>query len=374
MRSMHSRIMLSCVLSVGLAAVAFSQPADGSAPEPEPPQAAARPGLNVGHLFSLGIQGDRSNDEGFGIGGRLVVHPDKYVGLEFVGTFDYFFPEDDWFSEDPSGWNRDETYFEAGVMTVYKFKDPEDAFRPYLGLGLNFAHSKETTQMAEYGISDTWSSTETEWNLTAGALFGRGRTKLFVELRSSLEGGHTLVWSAGLRFGGHPARKARRSAARPEPELVDEGEPASAEEPETATDISRRACPARDIGFRARTDKSTHPTPEPAAGKALVYILRPAIIGSKIQTRLAVDGEWVGTNRGRNYFFLNLDPGTHYLCSKSENRSVLAVRLEAGKTYFVEQKVSMGIMKARNKLVLLSDSDGREKLAVCHPTVFEQKE
>jgi outer membrane biosynthesis protein TonB len=161
--------------------------------------------------------------------------------------------------------------------------------------------------------------------------------------------------------------------AEPTEEEMKEEEPATPAEKMKKEEIEKRACPAKDVGYRANTDKTTHPTPEPAADKSLVYVLRPTMMGSKIQSKLAVDGEWVGVNRGHNYFFLTLAPGEHFFCSKAENRSTLAASLEAGKTYFLEQKIKMGFMKARNKLALLPDAEGRAKLAKCHPSVFEAK-
>ena len=96
------------------------------------------------------------------------------------------------------------------------------------------------------------------------------------------------------------------------------------------------------------------------------------MFGNKVQSKLAVDGQWVGVNRGRNYFFLALEPGEHYFCSKAENRSSMALQVEAGRTYFLEQ-IKMGLMKARNKLALMADQKGREKLATCHPSVWKEK-
>jgi hypothetical protein len=150
------------------------------------------------------------------------------------------------------------------------------------------------------------------------------------------------------------------------------------EEPDKLTEqerkeIEKKACPEVDLKYKADTDKSTHPTPEPSPGKAMIYVIRPTKIGNKIQTKLAVDGEWKGTNRGNNYFFFELDPGEHYVCSKSENRSVLKFTVEAGKTYYLQQKIKLGFMKARNKVVLLGDEEGKTGLAKCHPSIFEVK-
>lgn len=98
-----------------------------------------------------------------------------------------------------------------------------------------------------------------------------------------------------------------------------------------------------------------------------------SLYGHKIQTKMAVDGKWVGVNRGRNYFFLEFEPGDHYFCSKAENRSAAAFKLEAGKTYYLEQKIKGGFMKARNKLALLPDAEGAKKLAQCHPSSWQEK-
>jgi hypothetical protein len=150
------------------------------------------------------------------------------------------------------------------------------------------------------------------------------------------------------------------------------------DEPKTPADkAARDALIAKACGpkasHNAKTDKKQHPTPEAPADKALVYVIRPTMMGNKIQTKLAVDGKWVGVNRGNNYFFITLDPGEHYFCSQAENKSVFAMKVEAGKTYFLQQKIRMGFMKASNKLEAISDEEGRKGLAKCHPSLFEEK-
>jgi hypothetical protein len=152
-----------------------------------------------------------------------------------------------------------------------------------------------------------------------------------------------------------------------------EEEPSTPAEKLKKDELEKRACPKVDVKFKTATDKKSHPTAEPSADKAVVYIVRPTMMGNKIQTKLGVDGKWVGANRGHNYFFLTLDPGEHYFCSKAENKSVMALKVEAGKTYFVEQKIKMGFMKARNKLALISDEEGKKKLAKSHPSSWEEK-
>ncbi len=47
--------------------------------------------------------------------------------------------------------------------------------------------------------------------------------------------------------------------------------------------------------------------------------------------------------------------------------------VEAGKTYFLQQKVEAGLWKARTNLVLMSETEGRKKLGDVHLSVFEKK-
>jgi hypothetical protein len=136
-----------------------------------------------------------------------------------------------------------------------------------------------------------------------------------------------------------------------------------------------KACGTKDkeVNYVADTDKKSHPTGEQAADKALIYVLRPTMMGNKIQTKLAVDSEWKGVNRGNNYFFFTVPPGQHYFCSQAENRSVLVLTVEAGKTYYLQQGIRMGVMKARNELSVMDDAKGQQKLASLHPSTWEGK-
>jgi len=136
-----------------------------------------------------------------------------------------------------------------------------------------------------------------------------------------------------------------------------------------------KACGPKDkeVKYTADTDKGRHPTPDQPADKALIYVLRPSMIGNKVQTKLAVDGDWKGVNRGDNYFYFTLDPGEHYFCSEAENHSLLTLKVEAGKTYYVEQHIEMGIMKARNKIEPMTDQEGQAKLAKAHLATWEVK-
>ena len=97
------------------------------------------------------------------------------------------------------------------------------------------------------------------------------------------------------------------------------------------------------------------------------------MLGNKVQTEFAVDGKWVGINRGDNYFIVTVDPGVRQFCSEAENKAKTNLNVEAGKIYFFQQHVRMGFIKAENTLEALDESKGRAALAKCHPSTFERK-
>ena len=137
--------------------------------------------------------------------------------------------------------------------------------------------------------------------------------------------------------------------------------------------FEKKACGPKEVKFKTETDKTTHPTPEPPADKALIYVVRPTKWGNKVQTNLGVDGKWMGVNRGNNYFFFTLEPGEHFFCNQAENRSLMSFKVDAGKTYFLQQKIKMGFAKARTKLVRITETEGREALAKTHPATWTLK-
>jgi hypothetical protein len=95
--------------------------------------------------------------------------------------------------------------------------------------------------------------------------------------------------------------------------------------------------------------------------------------GQKIQTKLAIDGHWVGINRGNTYFAVHVDPGEHALCAAAENRSVMTMTFEAGRTYYLQQQIRTGWNKARTRLVPLTESEGLAALDKTHVSTFAEK-
>lgn len=134
----------------------------------------------------------------------------------------------------------------------------------------------------------------------------------------------------------------------------------------------------KKVNYIASTNKNTHLTGEPAADKALIYVLRSRYTGiassgmNGVPTELTVEGEWKGINDGGGYFFFMLEPGVHYFCSESKNRSVLVLTVEAGKTYYLEPIVHGGGRKL-NYLTVLGDEEGKTALAKVYPSTWRVK-
>ena len=127
--------------------------------------------------------------------------------------------------------------------------------------------------------------------------------------------------------------------------------PLLAQEQEEAARIAA-GCGPNETNFEVKTDKHQHPTAQPEAGKALVYVFGNEDIdnvtlhvGSAI-TRWGMDGSWQGANDRKSYFYFAVTPGDHRLCTrrqssfKSINKvsAALSFTAEPGKVYYFRTK------------------------------------
>lgn len=138
---------------------------------------------------SFGAQASYADDMDFGIGARLYAGL-PFTGVEFVGTFDYFFPSVD-------GYN----YLEVNANALFSLPVANmPAFRPYVGGGLNIARLSMDVPDALQQLGADDSDTELGLNVIGGAEFGIGRFKPFAELRAQISGGEQFVLSGGIRL------------------------------------------------------------------------------------------------------------------------------------------------------------------------------
>lgn len=99
--------------------------------------------------------------------------------------------------------------------------------------------------------------------------------------------------------------------------------------------------------------------------KAVVYVIRPTSFAFAIRMDVKCDSVYIGTTGPKSYIYTVLTPGSYTFLSQSENKSFLEISLEAGKIYYLEQQVKMGIVYARTKLKLVDEEKGKSFLAKC---------
>jgi hypothetical protein len=97
---------------------------------------------------------------------------------------------------------------------------------------------------------------------------------------------------------------------------------------------------------RVTKQKTDAVLPAPSPGKAMMVVVRQDDSMYVVLLPLAVDGKWVGANARWTYFFAEVDPGSHVLCTGGKvGRTTFksaGARLDAdeGKTYYFEQQVT----------------------------------
>jgi hypothetical protein len=120
-------------------------------------------------------------------------------------------------------------------------------------------------------------------------------------------------------------------------------------------------------GFSQETEPkdSTGKVLPAISDKAIVYIIRPSSLAFAIRMDVNCDSTYIGTTGAKRYLYTVLSPGKYTFLSRSENKSTLEVSLEAGKIYYLEQQVKMGMIYARTKLKLVDEEKGKGILSKC---------
>ncbi len=97
---------------------------------------------------------------------------------------------------------------------------------------------------------------------------------------------------------------------------------------------------------------------------ATIYVVRPSLFGSAIKFKIYQDEALVGKLGPKSYLAWNVKPGGNALSimSKSENKAIVKINPQPGKTYYVKQKVKMGIVMPRSDMELIEEQQGKEML------------
>jgi hypothetical protein len=104
--------------------------------------------------------------------------------------------------------------------------------------------------------------------------------------------------------------------------------------------------------FDVKVDKKQHPVPAPSEGKALLFFVQQFHTNANIKiggitSKVGIDGKWVGANHGDSYFFIEVDPGEHRVCSGVQATlgpltklgSAFTLTAESGKSYFIRTRI-----------------------------------
>jgi len=113
------------------------------------------------------------------------------------------------------------------------------------------------------------------------------------------------------------------------------------------------ACGDDKTIFDVKTEKDQPPPAPPDTGSAQIVFIEEFDHGPgfcvecDVTTRIGVDGNWVGANRGNSYFAYTVTPGLHHLCGNWQSKvgdlrkkvGLASVNAEAGKVYYFGIKV-----------------------------------
>jgi hypothetical protein len=100
--------------------------------------------------------------------------------------------------------------------------------------------------------------------------------------------------------------------------------------------------------------------------QALVYVVRPTMLGYPFGGTVTANGEFIGTTQGGIYIYALLPPGDYkFRVTGHDNDTDVAVKLEAGKVYYIYQSLYTGLFKGVTSLKVVSAEEGREALGQC---------
>jgi len=117
----------------------------------------------------------------------------------------------------------------------------------------------------------------------------------------------------------------------------------------------------------AQQSENQPAAPTPGPNEAVVYFVRPANMGMAINFWSFVDQRPVGMTKGNQHLATTVPAGEHIVWSRSGNVSALKMTFAAGQTYYLEQKVKMGGLRARVSLEALDAEAGRKAVDETKP-------
>lgn len=102
-----------------------------------------------------------------------------------------------------------------------------------------------------------------------------------------------------------------------------------------------------------------------APERAGIFIYLNEFIGIAAKMEVWLDGVPLGQTMTKTYLHKTVTPGKHTITSITENTDTLEVDISAGSIAYVWQEAKMGFFKARAKLHLVNEAEGRAGVLTC---------
>lgn len=126
----------------------------------------------------------------------------------------------------------------------------------------------------------------------------------------------------------------------------------------SAFSLSLVGCASVPMGDTSRDAELKSFKPKP--GVAGIYIYRNESMGASVKMDVAVDGKPIGQTAAKTYLYTEVQPGKHSISSKAENTESIEIETAPGKLYYIWQEVKMGLLYARSKLTLMTETEGQK--------------
>lgn len=104
----------------------------------------------------------------------------------------------------------------------------------------------------------------------------------------------------------------------------------------------------------------------PSPNMAGVYIYREGAFGKALKKKIQIDGVVIGETGYKTYFHKEIAPGLHTLATESEfGDNTLQFSADAGKNYYFEQSIKMGIFVGGSRIDTVSEAVGQRGVMEC---------
>lgn len=106
--------------------------------------------------------------------------------------------------------------------------------------------------------------------------------------------------------------------------------------------------------------------PTPPENNAGLYIFRNTFVGQAIKKTVSINGTEIGETANKTYFYNLISPGLHTISTESEfSDNSITLQAYAGKNYYVEQSIKMGVFVGGAKLEVVPENKGQEEVLKC---------